>query len=196
MSYTPKYNFPVFLFRQYCDPWNVTNLFCIHELREQYTRGGWKCDCPHACQSKHFIKSTSSVSWPSEAFTPHFAARMLQSNSPSVRKFVNTLLSDETTSPQPALAYKMRENFARIHVTFETTAYTRITESPKYTYSILFGTVGGNLGLWIGWSILSFLEFFQWIISLNVLLVVRLKSRWQSKLQPRETHKVQNNPYL
>ena len=177
-----------------CDPWNTTDLLCLYNVNVRFETMGSLCDCPNTCYSKTFSKSTSHISWPSVAFTPHFVSLMLQSESPTVRKFISTLLSHEETSSKSTLNEKMKQNFARIQVKFETMLYTRIKESPKYTLSLLFGTMGGNLGLWIGWSILSFLELIQWIVSMSRLLIAHLINRWHTKLKSPEI--TGNSPYL
>ena len=55
--------------------------------------------------------------------------------------------------------------------------FQKIKETPKYSLSILFGTIGGNLGLWLGWSILSVMEFLQWIGMTVVQFVMGRKKR-------------------
>ena len=180
-----------------CDPWNMADLLCSARVRQEFQWGFKKCDCPNSCYSKTFSKEISSVSWPSEAFTSHFVSLMQRSNSSAVRKFINTLLSNRERSSKTELNEKMRKNFARIYVSFETLLYTKIEESPKYTLSMLFGSMGGNLGLWLGWSLLSFLELFQWLFNLSSILIINLKKRWHRKIKPQEkTEEQMKNPYL
>eukprot|EP00117_Sycon_ciliatum_P016940 scpid45734/ scgid16157/ Acid-sensing ion channel 1; Amiloride-sensitive cation channel 2, neuronal; Brain sodium channel 2 len=77
----------------------------------------------------------------------------------------------------------VRENFAQINVFYESLSYERIDEQVSVTLSTLFGSVGGNLGLFIGASMLTLLEFGQYITRFFIARFRRLRRQekdiWQ-----------------
>ena len=167
------------LAKQDCDVWNTTEYECMISIYMDYYKGLRFCDCPNQCSDKLFKSTISSASWPSEGYTPHFAALMKESASKKVRRFVKHILANASheESATTDLQEKMGHNFARLEITLETMVFEKITESPKYSLSILFGTIGGNLGLWLGWSILSLLELFQWAGMAILMFVMKCAKR-------------------
>jgi hypothetical protein len=55
-------------------------------------------------------------------------------------------------------------------VYFEDSAYTSISEIPKMSFLDLIANIGGNLGLFIGISFLSFAEFIELLIEIFIIL--------------------------
>ena len=148
-----------------CDVWNNEEYNCLSSVYEDFSQGRRSCDCPTPCADKYFRATVSSALWPSASYTAHFISLMKESNSSKVKKFINTALQDSYNNEKAKaiLQEQIEKNFARVEINFETMVYHKIKESPKYNLSSLFGTIGGNLGLWLGWSLLSILEFLQWI---------------------------------
>jgi hypothetical protein len=62
------------------------------------------------------------------------------------------------------------ENVFTVRIYYDQTSYTRITEIPKTELIDLIASIGGNLGLFIGISFLSFAELFELIIEIIVIL--------------------------
>ena len=58
------------------------------------------------------------------------------------------------------------QNKSIIYIFYEDFYYTSITEQPKISSDSLVGTVGGLLGLFLGASLLSFVEFLDLAIDL------------------------------
>ena len=140
------------------------------------------CDCNSPCSEKQLQSQTSSAVWPSLTYTPHFVSLMKKSASSKVEMFVKDILRElkSDDNSKEILHEKVRNNFAKIEINLETMVYNRIEETSKYNWSTLFGTIGGNLGLWLGWSILSLLEFFQWMG--NTLILIAGGHQKQNKI--------------
>ena len=64
-----------------------------------------------------------------------------------------------------------RKSFLMVNIYYKEIAYTYISESPKWNIVTLLSNFGGQLGLFIGMSLLSFLEFFDLFIKIIVLLI-------------------------
>ena len=183
--------------RQDCDVWNSTEYVCLISVYEEYDKGIRSCECANPCSDKIFRAFASSASWPSTEYTAHFISQMKNSNSSKVKKFISSTLSESHNNPYPkqTLHQSIKNNFARVKINFETLVFQKIKESPKYNLSTLFGTIGGNLGLWLGWSILSVMEFIQWIaMVIGLFIMDRRKQTSNVGNNGNQLH--HPNPYL
>ncbi len=73
-------------------------------------------------------------------------------------------MNPNNTSPS------ITKNCIYFNVFYEDLSTTYTTESPSLTAISLFGNIGGNLGLFIGMSILTFIELVELFI--NIILVL------------------------
>ena len=64
--------------------------------------------------------------------------------------------------------------FSKVNVFFETMLQETISEYPEYTFLSFLSSSGGDLSLYIGMTILSFLEIGEFVVR---LLVASLKKR-------------------
>ena len=157
-----------------CDVWNSTEYACLQTVYNEFAEGKRTCDCPNPCEERLLRAFSSATSWPSLSYTPHLVSLLKDSSSATIRKFISTQISEtDGKSDREKLQQSIKDNFARVQIYFESMVYTRIKESPKYNLSTLFGTIGGNLGLWLGWSLLSLFEFLQWFSMSSAIVVGR-----------------------
>ncbi|KAL7071806.1 hypothetical protein ACQ4LE_008720, partial [Meloidogyne hapla] len=54
-----------------------------------------------------------------------------------------------------------RKNTAYIEIYYEQLNYEKLKETPGYTLVNLFSDLGGNIGLWIGFSLITVLEIVE-----------------------------------
>ena len=59
-----------------------------------------------------------------------------------------------------------RKNLLLVNIYYSDISYNYISESPYWTWTSLFSNFGGQLGLFIGMSVLSFIEFIDLIFQL------------------------------
>ena len=64
-----------------------------------------------------------------------------------------------------------RQGFLKFTVNYDNLYYTSIDDSPAITANSLFGTIGGQLGLFVGLSVLSFVEFIELFIKLALIFI-------------------------
>ena len=62
-----------------------------------------------------------------------------------------------------------RKNLLLVNIYYSDISYTYISEAPYWTLTSLFSNFGGQLGLFIGMSVLSFIEFIDLIIQLTIV---------------------------
>lgn len=78
-----------------------------------------------------------------------------------------------TDGPQSNRPTGLRDNIVAVEISASPYATEILTESPFYTWVDLISSIGGQTGLWIGISLLGFIE----IIELIYLLTKRLCSK-------------------
>lgn len=62
-----------------------------------------------------------------------------------------------------------RKNMLAVKIFYEDLSYTYIEETPVWTELTLISSFGGQLGLFVGISLLSFVEIFELIIKVIIL---------------------------
>ena len=113
------------------------------------------CNCPLPCSETKYVTKVSSTTWPSLADLPIYKilfGRILGLN--------HSEISDTY----------MYSNFLKVDIYFEEIAYQEIFEESQIQVSDLLGTIGGQLGLWIGASFFSVAEFLVFCGSLVILV--------------------------
>ena len=101
--------------------------------------------CPLACESVHFEPTLSFGQYPSNVYADATAKRFKLSGSVQEnRKFI-------------------RDNFLRVELRYESMSYRVMEQTPTYDLMVLLGDIGGQLGLFLGTSILTYMEFFDLI---------------------------------
>eukprot|EP00057_Strongylocentrotus_purpuratus_P018465 XP_011672939.1 PREDICTED: acid-sensing ion channel 5-like [Strongylocentrotus purpuratus] len=59
-----------------------------------------------------------------------------------------------------------RRNMAKVEIFYDEFNYEYIRQDPAYTIPDLLSDIGGQLGLWLGLSIITIFEFFEgaWLV--------------------------------
>ncbi|XP_075258962.1 acid-sensing ion channel 4-B-like [Convolutriloba macropyga] len=155
--------------QQKCDFWR-RHKTCVEMVKREFNSRVDMCGCTQACRERILQKSVSSTSWPTGKYAPYFASVMQRLPTVNLNTFLVQAIS---SGGESELRSTIALNTARVEIRFESLSYTEIKEEPKYNYAILFGTVGGNMGLWVGWSIMTMFEIFQWIYFCTKILLRR-----------------------
>ncbi|KAE9549931.1 hypothetical protein FO519_006849 [Halicephalobus sp. NKZ332] len=112
-----------------------------------------ECSCPQNCLQSYYQVTMSTAFWPASAYTPTECV----TSDPSYTYWGN---KDECKA-----WYK--DNTLLVEVYYERMNYQVLTESEAYAFINLISDVGGQVGLWLGMSVISIIEF----LTLLVLLV-------------------------
>jgi hypothetical protein len=107
-------------------------------------------ECPLECDSIDYQYSVSSVNMDKEQFI---------SNSLNINGFNLDFLNNNNT-----------ENFISLRMYYDKASYTSINEIRKIEIVDLIANIGGNLGLFLGVSFLSFAEIFELILEAFFIL--------------------------
>ncbi|CAG5119339.1 unnamed protein product [Candidula unifasciata] len=124
----------------------VENLFLKHEL---------DCDehCPPACDRTTFDMIFSTAQWPPDS---------------KIDTFLDTIKSNFLQNVSFADNYSLERfihsNFLRIEIFLESLEFKEFTTQAKYDWNLLLGTIGGLLGLGLGFSLLTAMEIVEVLI--------------------------------
>ena len=97
------------------------------------------CICGTPCTNTRYSLSTSMLRLPS-AYAAHYYAQKYNKTSDYIKT-----------------------NFLKVNIFFEALNYESIVQKPRYELSSLLGDIGGNMGLFIGASLLTVCEIFDYI---------------------------------
>jgi hypothetical protein len=141
-------------------------------------------DCPIECKETRFEMAVSMSSYPSEWY-----AEVLANNS-NFKSVINAYFADANV---PFINYTnkfadLKNAIARVHVYYEDLRYTEIDENPDMDIVALLGSLGGNLGLFLGASVLSFTELFIFVYQLHKHVVQVLWAK--NKMRMKRTNKI------
>ena len=114
-----------------------------------------ECDCPIECSNTYYQYSVSSSQFP----TRKYSSYLLENN------LIKTQYPNITTHEH------LKKNVARIEIFFDEMKETVIEESIKTGISDLISNLGGTLGLFLGLSFLSLIEFVEVFLQALIVLI-------------------------
>ncbi|XP_076466241.1 epithelial sodium channel subunit alpha-like [Babylonia areolata] len=149
---------------QYCNYSLNYDAFCVQTVQQDFQNDLLGCDnkCPPSCKETTFSTEVSTGRWPSNA---------------TARAFVKKLINHESASGGASgnidIDY-LRSNMAQLYIYFKQLNYEQIQTSPAYDWSRLLSDLGGQFGLWLGFSLLTALELVQLVFDVCQHLLGRL----------------------
>ncbi|KAJ7355013.1 ligand-gated sodium channel [Desmophyllum pertusum] len=143
---------------------------CLDDLLKKFKNEGLDCDtrCPVPCSEVTFNTAMSLAEWPSESYQGIF--RRL------VAKRLNKSKGQDHYVP-------INKNFLQARVFYEKLNYQEVKEHLSYEGINLVADIGGQLGLWIGLSVLTCFEVLELVLLLiqRIWKKVTIKKRIPSK---------------
>ena len=131
------------------------------------------CDCPIECDYNIYKYSTSLNEYPTRKYFSYLM------NNQYIKSKFNGNLNDSLESYE-----SLRKSVGRVKIYYEFMMETIITEYAKTQVADLVACVGGIMGLFLGLSFLSFVEFIDLLIQLIAICFKRSKS--VNKIQVKE----------
>jgi len=155
-----------------CNLRNSTTAKCLEKIQLKLLTGELNCDkdCPTPCSEIQFGTTLSMGHWPSDGYEAILESRVKKSS----------VLANEQQ-----YGYFLSENFLQVKVFYEQLNYEKVTERISYEGVNLVADIGGQLGLWIGISVLTCCEFLElaWVIIHTV--VGRISQRHIIHVKPQ-----------
>ncbi|XP_073254651.1 epithelial sodium channel subunit gamma-like [Porites lutea] len=146
---------------------NVLIIFsetCLNDLVERFMNGALDCqsECPVLCSEVVFKPTTSMARWPSQGYKQRLFNLL--------KKRGNDAYADQLSDGADFL----EEDFLQVRVFFERLNFQEVREQLSYKDVNLLADIGGQLGLWIGVSVLTCCEFLELALRLTQNLFKRL----------------------
>ncbi|XP_020626896.1 degenerin mec-4-like isoform X4 [Orbicella faveolata] len=140
----------------------ISDVECIQNLQKQYDNDQLGCSskCPQPCNQISYRTAMSSSAW-SLSYEKQLQAIMLRQGD---SKF------DDMGKDKDSL----RQNFLRINIYFEELNMEKITYSEYYAFENLMSDIGGQLGLWIGVSVITVAEVLKLLLDIFKVLFQKL----------------------
>uniref|UniRef100_A0AC34QKP1 Uncharacterized protein n=1 Tax=Panagrolaimus sp. JU765 TaxID=591449 RepID=A0AC34QKP1_9BILA len=151
-----------------CDARNPKERSCLTNMTG--VLGGFHhlqhdCLCVQPCTENVFETAYSAAAWPAINFN-------IGADCPSVLEIVND---------SKACAEYYRINTAYIEIFYEQLNFETLKETAGYTLVNLFSDFGGNIGLWIGFSIITVIEVIELACEIAVYCVNKCLKKKRKK---------------
>ncbi|XP_059177452.1 amiloride-sensitive sodium channel subunit gamma-like [Physella acuta] len=139
---------------------NTTHTECVTGVEEQFQKRLLGCEdiCLPVCEQIGYLTTVSTATWPAKRYMENYI-QFVNNSATANNKTYNW-----TGEPrQHAL-----DNFLRLEIYYETLRYESFASSPTFDWNSLLGNIGGQLGLWLGFSVLTAIEVCQFILEVSV----------------------------
>ena len=141
-----------------CQTWiNETNA-CVNNVQDSLVSG--ICECHNPCEENIHEMLLSQAAWP---ITVNQMAMISELKQHFPQVFTGSKDSDATI---------MARNFLKLSLYFEQLNYQLISETPTYTKPKFFADIGSCLGLWMGISAVTIVEFLEFILHVVTMATV------------------------
>ena len=134
-----------------CDATIADDRQCRAKVYSDFAEGKIECDCVHRCNEIYYTMESSISEWPSKKYEPYLWASLTE-------KVPNIMSELETTELTKA-------NLMSVKIYFSKLNRSVLKESPKFTIFGLMSTIGGSLGLYVGMSFITMIEFFGFLVN-------------------------------
>ncbi|XP_019647387.1 PREDICTED: acid-sensing ion channel 5-like [Branchiostoma belcheri] len=122
----------------YCSPTQLTQ--CVKTVVGKLADGRYPCECPTPCVANTFPTTVSYAAWPSISAQDYY-----------------TNLFNHT-------AEYLQRNFVVMDLYYAQLNYQEVIQTRQYTVGSFLGDFGGQLGLFLGASVITIAEFIEYIV--------------------------------
>jgi hypothetical protein len=160
----------------------ISEIDCLNNFNDIFAQSDLDIFCEKACQEKcnkidYILEATSSSSFPTLSYV-NFLKASLGDKFPTSNN-VNELLEFS------------KSGFLRISINYDKLYYTLIKENPAMSGNDLFGLIGGQIGLFLGISLLSLVEIVELIVS-----VIHLWMKYKNIQKTPKIKQIEKNDRL
>ena len=149
---------------------NPSQVKCILGFDSIFESGKISCDCPPPCEEDKFSVDISHAIWPSAYLAKQILNELKNKTGKEYARFKDWTELD------------VYSNFLAIQVHFIDFSVEEITQKRAYDWGTLRSEVGGLLGLFIGASIFSVLEFGSFLLELITYKCCKEKKKRKNSL--------------
>ncbi|XP_054708571.1 degenerin deg-1-like [Uloborus diversus] len=157
---------------KFCNPCNKAEEDCKDEFKKRFDDNDTNaCTqlCRPACEDTRYDFTLSTSEWPNIEFQDFVLKRW-----PELRSDFT-----EGNSSGSVNETYLNKNFLRVHVFIQEMNYLRFKDVEAYSLPELFADLGGCLGLYIGVSLISIIEFHELILHIMTIFYKNLNRSFQ-----------------
>ncbi|GIX94256.1 acid-sensing ion channel 1C [Caerostris darwini] len=177
----------------FCNPCNQVEETCKEEFKSNFDDNETNaCTylCKPACQDTRYDVTLSTSEWPNLEFQefvlkrwPELRSDFVESPSDdnNIAQLNETFINPANYSPYEFNSTKKRErdreickNYLRVHIFVQEMNYLRFMDIEAYSLPELFADLGGCLGLYLGVSLVSIIEFHELLLHIVALFFSKL----------------------
>ncbi|XP_070541709.1 amiloride-sensitive sodium channel subunit alpha-like [Ptychodera flava] len=155
-----------------CDISQQKVVDCINTVQGKLENGQLSPTCPNTCSQPcseiTYEATVSNAVWPNSAYRNVLLRDLMQTSS-EIRYKVE---ADDTF---------ISDNMVKIDIYYNDLNYEAIGENVAYTGGDVISNLGGQVGLWIGVSVMTCFEFFEFLYDVMVLFLIKLTRAPQRK---------------
>ena len=134
---------------------NLTQIDCLFKSITELNIFSCQLECPLECDSVTYNLQLSSLAYPSLEYY-----NLFKNDTLAAQYFSHNFGTDISSY------VLFREYFYSINIYYPSLKYTYISESPQTTVYDLLSSLGGSLGMFLGFSVFSLLEVFEILFEL------------------------------
>ncbi|XP_070566204.1 acid-sensing ion channel 2-like [Ptychodera flava] len=144
-----------------CRILNQTQEICRQLMYYMLQNNMLECECALPCSEIIYLKTISQSLWPSVTYLYHLLKTIHSINDKT--KDINDF-------------EQAQSNLVRLEVYFEEMTYETMSETPKYegVYNLL-AEIGGVIGIYVGLSFITVVEFVEFFVAVVRYLFRRIK---------------------
>ena len=152
---------------RYCNISMFEDLDCVDRAQIRFSENKLGCTdfCPPACKQSTFTTSISTGMFPTAI---------------SINATVERLKSSGKVANVTDFDSFLVESFLLLEIYYESFILERVDSEPAYTWNKLLGDIGGQLGLLLGFSILTAVELLE-LLAVDIGVGVGLASLFRGR---------------
>lgn len=153
---------------RHCDFSKLSDLCCLFTIKNVED----ECQCPLSCLDTDYLINIFNAAWPS----------MPYNRANPINKTDEDESIDYPIGPsEPMTLHDVRQTRLKVKVYYDTLETTTYRQSGKYQNAELFSQIGGQMGLWLGLSLIALFECIE-----NIFLLWQYRTKQQ--LQNARNH--------
>ncbi|RUS74945.1 hypothetical protein EGW08_017300 [Elysia chlorotica] len=147
---------------QYCNVTAPDTGLCVGSVAERFADNSLGCSqiCPPSCEESTYSTTVSSGKWPTD------------------RYFATVLHNQGVSDHIVELMQRAEYSLLKLSVYFDSLIVEKVESQPAYSWNRLLGEIGGQLGLLLGFSILTAVEIIE-LLLLDLGFGLGLKALWR-----------------
>jgi len=149
--------------KRVCDQDNFTDVACSKTLLKEITANATTiCDCPLNCKDILFNTAVSQSSWPSR----DYAGTLIDSLKTRSKYWTDKINDYSLEDQYPLLLDEFSRNLLKLQIYYEDLNYELIKQKPAYEIEDAMSALGGQVGLWVGLSVIAIVELVELVFDL------------------------------